>query len=197
MRSILVSLGLLVVVVAWIWPGNTVRRPPGVLVYEEPDQTLIGNGTSWTVKGYTIKPLADYRIRARVLMTERYWFGRESDLSPIDITVGWRRMSDQAILDQIVFTRQRRAYCYRPKGTDWPIPIGEATSHSANMHMIPANAEIGHALQSVREGDIVEFAGYLVEVTAADGWRWRSSLSRTDDGPHACELMWVTRVTTS
>jgi hypothetical protein len=62
------------------------------------------------------------------------------------------------------------------------------------MHMIPANDGINDALQSIREGDIVEFNGNLVEVTAADGWRWRSSLSRTDDGPHACELMWVTRV---
>lgn len=194
MKQIRVRLALLVLVVAWIWPGNVVKRPPGVLVPDEPDQTLIANGPPWQVKGYTVTPLADYRIRARVLMTERYWIGRESDLSPIDITVGWRRMSDQAILDQISFIREHRAYRYYPKAADWSIPIAEAVSHSANMHMIPANAAMNDALQSIREGDIVEFSGYLVEVTAADGWRWRSSLSRIDDGPHACELMWVTRV---
>jgi hypothetical protein len=194
MKQILVSLALLVVAVAWIWPGNVVKRPPGVLAPDEPDQNLVTNGRTWQVKAYTVTPLADYRIRARVLMTERYWLGRESDLSPIDITVGWRRMSDQAILDQISFIREHRAYRYQPKTGGWPIPIAEAISHSANMHMIPANDGINDALQSIREGDIVEFNGYLVEVTAADGWRWRSSLSRTDDGPHACELMWVTRV---
>ena len=192
MKPVLVSFALLVVAVAYIWPGNVTKHAPGVLVYDEPDQSLIGNGTPWNVKGYSIKPLADYRVRARVLMTERYWMGREADLSPMDLTVGWRRMSDQAVLDRIAFTRQRRAYCYRPReGNDWPIPAAEIISHSANMHVIPATAEVDSALQSFQECDIVDLSGQLVEVTAPDGWRWRSSLSRTDDGQGACELMWV------
>jgi hypothetical protein len=49
-----------------------------------------------------------------------------------------------------------------------------------------------HRLRSVAGGDIIELRGYLVEVTAPDGWHWRSSLSRTDSGDGACELMWVT-----
>ena len=191
MRSILLSLALLVVALAYMWPGNVPKYPPGVLVTDEPDQSTIGNGTPWQVKGYTVKPLADYHIRARVLMTERYWLGRESDLSPLDLSVGWRRMSDQKILDQISFTREHRAFAYRPKERDWPMPAGEINEHSANMHLIPATAEIRDALQSIHEGDIIELRGYLVEVTAPDGWHWRSSLTRTDTGPGACELMWV------
>ena len=31
--------------------------------------------------------------------------------------------------------------------------------------------------------------GYLVRVEAADGWQWRSSLSRADTGAGACELV--------
>jgi len=191
---VLVSLALLAFAVAYIWPGNVTKYPPGILVGDDPEQTLIANGESWEVKGYRITPLADYRIRARVVMTDRYWLGRESDLSPLDLSVVWQSMSDQTILDQISFTRERRAWSYRPKGRDWPIPLPEVVSHSANMHMIPANSEIDGQLKAVSSGDIVDMAGYLVEVTATDGFRWRSSLSRTDDGPHACELMWVTHV---
>jgi hypothetical protein len=38
--------------------------------------------------------------------------------------------------------------------------------------------------------------GYLVEARGADGWRWRSSLTREDTGAGACELIWVESVST-
>jgi hypothetical protein len=196
MRSVLLGLALLVLAVAYIWPGNASKYPPGVLVTDEPAQNGATNGKSWEVKGYTIKPLADYRIRGRVLMTERYSLGRESDLSPLDLTLGWKRMSDQKVLDEISFTRERRAFCYRPKGSDFPIPAADINSQSANMHLIPANAKIEKNLRAVNQGDIIELRGCLVQVTAPDGWHWRSSLTRTDSGQGACELMWVTGLET-
>jgi hypothetical protein len=59
------------------------------------------------------------------------------------------------------------------------------------MHMIPANRTIAKRLKSVREGNIVEARGYLVNVEADDGWHWRSSLTRQDTGDGACELIWL------
>src|SRR5581483_5433159 len=156
MRTIVLGVVLLVIALAWLWPGNLSKYPPGVLVADQPDQTATSNGKSWQVKGYTLKSLADYRIRARVLMTERYFMDREADLSPLDVTVGWMRMSDQDVLDRLSIYRQRRAYCYRPKASTWPIPAAEITAHSANMHLIPADDEILHRLRSVNEGDIIE-----------------------------------------
>ena len=47
------------------------------------------------------------------------------------------------------------------------------------------------ALDHVVEGSIVQLRGYLVAVQAADGWRWRSSLSRDDTGGGSCELVFV------
>jgi hypothetical protein len=43
----------------------------------------------------------------------------------------------------------------------------------------------------VRAGDRVRIEGWLVEATAPDGWRWRSSLTREDTGNGACELVYV------
>jgi hypothetical protein len=59
------------------------------------------------------------------------------------------------------------------------------------MHMIPANDDIERRLKSVRAGNLVRIRGYLVEVTGKDGFRWKSSLSRSDTGAGACELVWV------
>lgn len=193
MKFTLLCIALLVVVLAWLWPGNLAKYPPGILVPEDPDQSSPSNGT-WQFQGYTVKALADYHIRGRVLMTERYFLGREASLSPLDFTVGWRRMSDQALLDELSLYRQRRAFIFQPKTSKWPIPAPEITSQSANMHLIPADDGVLHRLRSVSEGDIIELRGSLVEVTSADGWHWRSSLSRTDEGDGACELMWVTEL---
>jgi hypothetical protein len=50
---------------------------------------------------------------------------------------------------------------------------------------------VARRLKDVRPGQVVRLRGYLVAVTADDGWQWRSSLSRTDTGSGACELFWV------
>ena len=193
MKPLIVSALLLVAVVAYIWPGNEPRYPPGVLVSEEPSQSATSR-TPWETKGYHVTPLADFRLRGRVLLTDRYFFGREADLSPLDVSVGWGRLSDQSVLDRLIFLRERRAFSYRPKSGDWPIPAGEITTHAANLHTIPANKDVLHTLRSVQRGNLIDLSGYLVQVDATDGWRWRSSLSRGDTGPGACELVWVERL---
>lgn len=62
------------------------------------------------------------------------------------------------------------------------------------MHMIPANDEIKQILAKAKAGQMIKLQGQLVEVTREDGWRWRSSLTRTDSGDGACELVFVEAV---
>ena len=71
-------------------------------------------------------------------MAERYWLGREAQLSPVDLSVGWRLMSDQTVLDQLEIYRGYRMLYWRPKSSQWPAPHADITAHVANMHMIPA-----------------------------------------------------------
>ncbi|MGZ8252192.1 MAG: hypothetical protein ACXW1P_07095, partial [Methylophilaceae bacterium] len=73
----------------------------------------------------------------------------------------------------------------------FPIPREEIETHSANMHMIPANSLVEKTLKSVRVGQVVSVSGYLVEAKAPDGWHWKSSLTRNDTGNGACELVLV------
>ena len=184
------------VLVILFWPGGERWRPPGVLVPEEPTQVLIPQPRPWQVKDYRVTPLAVYHISARVLLTERYWFGRESDLSPLDLTVGWRLMSNQEILDGLRLYSLHRAYMWTERNGRMPAKEEDIITHSANMHLIPANPDIDSTLKSLRRGDLINLSGYLVQVDAPDGWHWRSSLSRADTGNGACELMWVDSAST-
>ncbi len=165
---------------------------PGVLVAEEPYQGSAGSAAEQAVGAFQLTPLAAFSIRARVLATTDYYFGREAELSPIDLALGWGRMSDEEVLKDISITQGGRFYYWRVNA--FPIPREEIQTHSANMHMIPADADVRKALQSIRVGNVVRLHGYLVEAKAADGWRWRSSLTREDIGSGACELVLVQSV---
>ncbi|MCW8926025.1 MAG: hypothetical protein OQJ84_07200, partial [Xanthomonadales bacterium] len=154
--------------------------PPGVLVSEKPLQTDI-RATSFFVDDYELTRRARFEIRARVLGRERYYLRRESDLSPLDLALGWGVMSDEAVLERIDVSQSNRWYFTR---YEYPAPLSneQITTHSSNMHMIPARKSIERRLKELRPGSIVTLKGYLVDVYHVSGWHWRTSLSRTDTG---------------
>ncbi|MBR7799848.1 hypothetical protein [Undibacterium fentianense] len=170
-----------------------IRHASGVLVEREPVQTMLDRGDSWQKGDYTIKALADFDIEARILAKELYSIGREADLSPVDLALGWGSMSDSEVLSSLTISQGHRFYSYRWEDTP-PRPPSEIASHSANMHMIPANAKIEEQLKALRTGQIIRLRGKLVEVNASDGWHWQSSLTREDTGAGACELIRVESV---
>jgi erythromycin esterase-like protein len=169
-----------------------VHRPfahdPGVLVEAVPRQTEPADSTPIRHGDYELTPLADYVIEARVLSREDYRMDAGSALAPTDLAVGWQRMSDSAVIDQLDIRQSARFFTYHWPDTP-PIPPEEIVRSAANMHMIPANDDIAHELAALRVGAIVTLGGKLVEARGRDGWRWRSSLRRDDSGAGACELM--------
>ena len=164
----------------------------GAIVTETPYQIPVESPPRLTLENYHVEPLAKFSIEARVLSAEKYRLGRESEISPVDFALGWGAMSDSAVLDRIDISQRGRFYFWHVD--EFPIPREEIESHSANMHMIPADASVARRLKEIRPGQIVRLRGYLVEIRADDGWKWRSSLSRTDTGNGACELVWVESV---
>lgn len=186
-----VLLLLFVITACWKLLGGdaVVELGPGVLVSDDPKQTAILAGKPFDVKSYQITPLASFVIKAKVLSKNSYLLGRESDLSPIDLALGWKKMSDEAVLNQIVITQSGRWYHWQVD--DFPIPRIEIETQSANMHLIPASNAIESMIKQVKQGQIIDMRGYLVRVDAKDGWHWLSSLTRNDTGAHACELVFV------
>lgn len=167
-----------------------VGHSDGTLVSNDPVQVDRPGLPAISMAGYRIMPVAEFSLQARVLSTEAYHAGREADLSPVDLALGWGPMSDSAVLDRLQISQGNRFYFYRWTGRP-PIPPTDIVEHSANMHMIPANDDIKRRLGKVRTGQVVALNGYLVRVQAPDGWRWNSSMTRSDSGNGACELVWV------
>lgn len=190
-----IILWLLVIAGCWSLYNRTgqVELGAGVMAPNVPVQTTLHSPARHNVNDYAITELASFDIRAKVLAKKNYQFGREADLSPTDLALGWGNMSDESVLEKIKISQSGRFYYWRVDS--FPIPRKEIETHSANMHLIPANDSVKSAIGQIRQGDIVEISGSLVNVMASNGdWHWNSSLTRNDTGNGACELFWVKRL---
>jgi hypothetical protein len=186
----LLALAVLAALAAWQHASRPLSRPPGILAAEAPlQQPLDAAPPALSRAGVAIKPLATFSLSARVLSRADYHWDNGAKLAPVDLALGWGRMSDTSVLDRIEISQGARFYLWRVRA--FPIPESEIIASSANMHLIPGDAAIERALRRTRVGDVVSFDGYLVEADWPNGGTWVSSLSRTDTGAGACELVWV------
>ena len=168
-----------------------ISYPPGVLIAAEPQQTATTPEDSSFDEGqFHFQPLAHFALDARVLHQKIYRYDRRAALVPVDLAVGWGPMSDQAVLDQLEISQSARFFWYQYQRQP-PIPSEEIVSHATNLHLIPSNKAVAAQCKSVRTGELIHLSGLLVEATGPEIGTWRSSLSRTDSGNGACELVWV------
>lgn len=169
---------------------KAVQAPVAQQVHAQAPVQTPTDKAAFAFEGYQIRPLAQFAVRARVLGREDYRMDKEADLSPIDLALGWKQMADPAVYGPLNITQGGRWYRYSWKDQP-PIALQEIIESSANMHMIPANAAVLQALKKAREGRFIQISGYLVEATNTQGWRWTSSLTRSDSGGGSCELVFV------
>jgi len=186
-------LAVLAVLLIRNWEGRDIVHPPGVLVPETPRQLDMAEARPFPVDDFMVTPRAEFGIRARVLSRENYYMGEESELSPVDLALGWGVMSDQAVLDRIDISQGGRWYFTR---YDHPAPISDQQiiRHSGNMHMIPANDWVEGKLGDIRPGDLIQARGFLVDVGRDDGFHWNTSRSRNDTGNGSCEIFYVEQI---
>lgn len=171
-----------------VWPKQaTVDVPDNFAIMELPFQSETHN-QPFNFKGYEIRPMADFTLKARILSYKYYSSDKEAELSPVDLALGWGPMSQSKVLDKIDISQRNRWYFWSTE--NFPIPRNEIEINSANMHIIPGNEDISKRLENVKRGQIVELKGHLVECIQ-DGWRWKSSLTRNDTGGGACEVLFV------
>jgi hypothetical protein len=156
---------------------------------DEPEQ-IATDKPSFNLKKYTIQPLANFVIRARILSTSHYTLDAASDLAPLDLALGWKRMSNPAIYKTLNISQSGRWYHYSWRDAP-PIPLQEIIESSANMHLIPADESVARVLLQASSDHFIKMKGMLVEVRNNKGWFWRSSLTRSDSGNGACEVVFV------
>jgi hypothetical protein len=174
----------------WWWQGRPLQHPPGILVSQEPMQTDVTGEKTTIVGDFKLTAVARYVARGRVLGRKRYHSGEQSHLVPVDIALGWGRMSDQSILDQLGITMGNRFFFYQWSGAP-PISPDEIMRCAANNHVIASNSAVASTISSLRIGSIAELEGWLVDADGPDGFRWRTSRRRDDTGNGACELFFV------
>jgi len=175
----------------WLYVSSRpLRHPPGVLVPKAPVQCAVQPKPLGMVGEWNVTAVAEYHLKGRVLGTKRYHGGPQSELVPVDVAMGWGRMSDQAVLDRLKISMTNRFYFYE-WSNEPPIPQDEIVVSSANNHVIAANDEVRKLIGRLRTGQILTMHGYLVNANGPEGQTWNTSLTRTDTGNGACELFYV------
>ena len=194
MKKVLYISLILVTLMLWRdWSSREIIHEPGILVPEQPLQRNPGATETIAIGDYRLTPRAEFDLRARVLSRENYRWGSQSDLSPMDLALGWGVMSDQQVLDRITISQGTRWYFTR---YEYPAPIADnlIITNSSNMHMVPANDWVLKKLRKVRHGNIVNLKGFLVDVKTDAGFSWATSLRRDDTGNGACEIFYVEHI---
>lgn len=177
--------------ISW-WQDRPVSAEPGVLTAEEPIQISLPDGLDpLPFAEATLLPRAQFRITARILSVEHYRVDKLAPIAPIDLALGWGPMSDSEVLATLDISQGNRFFYWHTEAL--PIPRRQLETHATNVHAIPRDAAIRGELERLRVGEVVELAGLLVDVRTED-MRWDTSLSRSDTGAGACEVLYVKRV---
>jgi hypothetical protein len=192
-RFLLIAVALIVALggAHW-WRHRPLAPSPGVLAIDAPEQIDLDDGASLQRGDVTLRTRAHFALTARVLSREDYHVDAGASLAPVDLALGWGRMSDSEVLKDITISQENRFYHWHVD--HFPIPRREIETSSANMHMIPADAAVRHELERVRTGEVIHLEGFLVDANRPDGWHWRTSMTREDTGNGACELVFVESV---
>lgn len=183
------------VIGAGVWvvlQERPVHPADGVLIAGRPHQDNYDEAQATLRRGkWTLTPRARYDITARVLKRERYRFDDMSDLSPLDLALGWGEMSGNEMINQLDLRESKRELHETVRPEYENMDYGYVLRHSSNNHMIPFSAAIEGQLLGLRVGQVVRFNGDLVDAHSDDGWHANTSLTRDDEGQGSCEVMLV------
>lgn len=175
------------------WQLRAVHPGDGVLAPTDPVQTDLQAADTIVEGRWTLTPRATYDITARILSRENYHIDTLASLIPEDLALGWGVMSDNRVLRDFEISQSNRFYYWQPIAP-LPVPRQVVIEHSANTHVIPADETVRRELSRLRVGQVVHLTGVLVDGVRDDGWRFRTSMTRSDTGAGACEVMLVDTV---
>jgi hypothetical protein len=152
-----------------------------------PEQTVVvGNEGE-----VSIKLLAEYELKG-IVKGKKSYRDFASQISKYDIAIAWGDLNKEELDQHVKYSQSSRWYLYR-YSPEFPEDEAYIVNNSANVHLVHADDEILKKLKKVGRDDYIILKGYLIEAAFGNG-PWRSSLTRTDTGNGACEIMYVTSV---
>lgn len=141
------------------------------------------------IDDFQIHPRATFEIDGVVAASKRYFLDGFSALSPIDVVMTWGDLPTPEWHDAISYNQGGRFYLWVTRSR--ALDLAYIKDHSANMHLVPATANLAKAVKRLDRGDAVRIRGLLIDAHRDDGRRFKTSLTRTDDGAGGCEVIWV------
>lgn len=191
MRITHLAFGAVALFAVWqLVSSRPIHRDPGEIAAADPLQSELDAPQTVTRGDFQVIGQARFNAEVRVLGHERYRLGDLADVSPLDIAVGWGPMSDSAVLADIDIWQSGRFYFWH-YDDEPPVPTDVIESHSANWHLVPANDTVWRKLRGLRVGDVVKLDGMLVNLDNPGVGTMNTSLTRTDTGAGACEIIYV------
>lgn len=156
------------------------------------------------VGGYEVKfnLKAAYTINA--LVVEKYYYAPykiENRLSRFDLGLVWGPLLGEELDEYMSFKNDGKRFLNYKYSNELVQKLGSrdaVVDSLSNNHMVHADETVLKCLRDVREGDYIKIEGFLVYITMENDRQikhWDSSLSRTDHGEGACEVIYVTSVT--
>jgi hypothetical protein len=167
--------------------------PRGEPVQTDPPAASAPFTVSRRFRSYRLTPRASYDISARVVARERFRLAPAAGLIPWDLGLVWGPLVEEPYRSRLSYFQTSRILFWSWKDPSFDRPL--IASHAANVHIVPATYLLSTVLRWVRTGDVIRIEGDLVDIEGPDGLTWKTSLTRTDTGPGACETIWVRSVT--
>lgn len=168
----------------------------------EPIQEEITGGITKQVGDYnvTFDFKAKYTLVGRVVNKHYYPpYKIANRLSNYDFGIAWGVLSDSTYDELIKYRNNGQrtlVTTYKNSLVDKLVGKDFLNSYSNN-HMIHADKRVLKLLRNVKEGQYIKIIGYLSYVTYKNNngyGTWNSSLTRTDRGDGACEVIYVTNI---
>ncbi len=173
----------------YAWSIYPIKHGPGVTNPERPIMQLTAWEKPFNYKGNTLSPQKRYKSDVRVLQKRRYLFDDRSELSPVDVLVGWDEMSDERNIEFIHFSMSEREA--RLEFTKPPIPVESINKQVEHLHLIPSSKEIKDQINRLRQGSKVKLEGIIVNVESVDNYNWSSTLTISNSETYRKMILWV------
>jgi len=146
---------------------------------------------------YSVQPRHSYDMHGLVVSlhhADAWWAYAHREwgdhVNIMDLCVVWGSSATSGAYKHVSFSNTQWECHWRWFG-DVPFRNDEAS----NNHVVTEKPEVARALKSIKVGDQVRVQGYLVDYTTFKDGRPAgkriSSEVRTDDGPGACEVIYV------
>jgi len=144
--------------------------------------------------------VAEFLVSGKVLAITKHGRYKDvisgKDVMPVDIGITWGEFATQ-LPNGIIFKHSLPTLDFTSKnkwlfwdGTTDLKTAEKLKHHVANIHIVPKDENILALIQNIQKNDLVKMGGFLVDVQI-DNKLYKSSMSRSDTGAGACEILYV------